>query len=228
VSLTSSEQRALLLAAALVVLATVVRATALRDEPGTWRSTLRQVPADSLAAEVRRRIAADARRRAPLAPGERVDPNRASVEELDRLPGVGPALAREIVHARETHGAFLWVEDLERVPGIGPALLARIRDRLDLPARSDAVPPPVRGPGTAAGAAKAADAPPDPAEPLDLNRASAEDLARIPGIGPKRAAQIVAARETRGGFRSVDDLLDVPGIGPKTLARMRPFLRVGP
>ncbi|RMG94906.1 MAG: helix-hairpin-helix domain-containing protein [Candidatus Dadabacteria bacterium] len=65
-------------------------------------------------------------------------------------------------------------------------------------------------------------------EPLDLNRATAVDLAALPGIGPARAEAIVAERERRGGFRTVDDLLAVPGIGPKTLERLRPFLTAAP
>jgi competence protein ComEA len=64
---------------------------------------------------------------------------------------------------------------------------------------------------------------------LDLNRANADDLAALPGIGPVRAGRIVAARTARGGrFASIDDLADVPGIGPVTLERLRPHVRVGP
>jgi competence protein ComEA len=64
---------------------------------------------------------------------------------------------------------------------------------------------------------------------LDLNRADAQDLAALPGIGPVRAGRILAARAARGGrFASVDDLADVPGIGPVTLERLRPHVRVGP
>lgn len=54
--------------------------------------------------------------------------NLAEVTELDRLPGIGPALAQEIVRYRETHGPFGRVEDLLNVPGIGPAKLSQIRD----------------------------------------------------------------------------------------------------
>ena len=61
---------------------------------------------------------------------------------------------------------------------------------------------------------------------LDLNRASADDLELLPGVGPALARRIVAERERRGGFRSVDDVTGVKGIGPRTLARLQPLLRV--
>ena len=58
-------------------------------------------------------------------------------------------------------------------------------------------------------------------EPLDLNRASADDLTRLPGVGPVLAARIVASRETGGAFGSVDDLRRVPGLGAGKLAAFR-------
>ena len=63
---------------------------------------------------------------------------------------------------------------------------------------------------------------------LDLNRASAEELEGLPGIGPRTAERIVADRLKRGRFRSVKDLGRVKGIGPKTLARLAPHVTVGP
>jgi competence ComEA-like helix-hairpin-helix protein len=61
--------------------------------------------------------------------------------------------------------------------------------------------------------------------PLDLNRATAEDLQLLPGVGPKLSERILAERD-KGAFTSVDDLRRVAGIGPKTLARLRPFVTV--
>jgi competence protein ComEA len=52
--------------------------------------------------------------------------------------------------------------------------------------------------------------------PVDLNRASVEDLQTLPGIGPARAAAIVEHRETVGPFVVPGDLRGVPGIGEKT------------
>jgi competence protein ComEA len=60
------------------------------------------------------------------APAGPVDLNRATVAELDRLPGVGPATAAAIVEHRERAGPFATVGDLEDVPGIGPAKLAAL------------------------------------------------------------------------------------------------------
>jgi competence protein ComEA len=59
-----------------------------------------------------------------------------------------------------------------------------------------------------------------------LNQATAEELQRLPGIGPKLSAAIVAAR-TQKPFTSVEDLRRVKGIGPKTLEKVRPYVTVG-
>jgi competence protein ComEA len=79
--------------------------------------------------------------------------------------------------------------------------------------------------GTPAFAAKKA--PLGPADRIDLNRASATELTRLPGIGEKRALAIVAAR-TRQPFRKLEDVLAVKGIGPAWLAKVRANVVVGP
>lgn len=59
--------------------------------------------------------------------------NRASVEDLQGLPGVGPVLAERIVAYRDQNGPFKQVEDLLDVSGIGEAKLASLRDLIRVP-----------------------------------------------------------------------------------------------
>ena len=59
--------------------------------------------------------------------------NAANAAALDSLPGIGPARAASIVQYRAQHGPCRSVEDLGRVPGVGPAALARLRDRVAVP-----------------------------------------------------------------------------------------------
>lgn len=63
----------------------------------------------------------------PATPGL-VDVNSASLEELDTLPGIGPALAERIVQWRADNGGFSSVDQLGDVSGIGPSVLGKIRD----------------------------------------------------------------------------------------------------
>lgn len=62
--------------------------------------------------------------------------------------------------------------------------------------------------------------------PLNLNTASEEELALLPGIGPKTAAGIVAERKRRGRFESLEALTSVRGIKEKRLQTIRAFLTV--
>ncbi len=144
----------------------------------------------------------------PLAEGERIDADLAGVRELERLPGVGPALARRIVADRESQGAFGGIEGLDRVPGIGPATLARLAPHLTFSRMA-----------TEAITSEADSR-------LALNQASVRDLERLPGIGAVRARAIVAFRDSVGPFRHVDDLSRVPGLPAGVVAEILPRVRL--
>lgn len=61
---------------------------------------------------------------------------------------------------------------------------------------------------------------------LDLNRATAEDFERLPGIGPVLAKALLQDRESHGPFRTVEELKRVKGIGAKRLEQVRPLVMV--
>lgn len=58
--------------------------------------------------------------------------NTAGLSELDKLDGIGPALAQRIIDYRESKGPFATVEDITKVSGIGPTQLAKFRDKISV------------------------------------------------------------------------------------------------
>jgi competence protein ComEA len=174
--------------------------------------------------------------RGPVLP-YRVDLNHARRAELLQLPGVGASMAQRIEDYRQAHGGFRSVQELTRIHGIGPATLERLQPWVFVTAEASeeeaapaAVDPvrqvpvvvkrPLSAP-TAANSKKAASL----TGRIDLNEASAEELRRLPGIGPKLSQRIVDERH-KGPFKTVDELRRVPGIGPKTMERLRPYISV--
>ena len=95
----------------------------LAGRGGEPRSYTISVQRQSPAAE----IEAPAAEEAEAVPQGPVDINAASLEELDTLPGIGPALAQRIIDYRTENGPFQTLEDLTKVRGIGPATLEELR-----------------------------------------------------------------------------------------------------
>jgi competence protein ComEA len=103
-------------------------------------------------------------------------------------------------------------------------LAARVADgqQVVVPLRA---PAPAAAPA-AGGAAGSTTAPAATVAPLSLNTATLEQLDALDGVGPVTAQKILDFRRERGGFRSVDELAQVPGIGPKRMAALRPKVQV--
>ena len=64
-------------------------------------------------------------------------------------------------------------------------------------------------------------------EKIDINTAGADELKSLPGIGEKRAADIIADREENGPYRFPEELTRVKGIGEETLAELLEYITVG-
>lgn len=62
--------------------------------------------------------------------GEKVNLNTATLEQLQTLPGVGPAIAKSIVEYRNKVGKFTKIEDILNVKGIGEKKFQRMKERL--------------------------------------------------------------------------------------------------
>jgi competence protein ComEA len=216
---TPQERLALAVVALLLTAGAAARVLSPGPAPLQWvnpaeagADTTRIGSASVLREGVERQVAERRLSATPLAPGERLDPNTASAPELQRLPRVGPALAARIVAHREANGPFRSLADVDAVPGIGAALLAGIAPHLALPAGAPAAGATSGGGGTL----------------VDVNRAGAEELRQLPGVGPVLAERIVEWRRENGPFRTPEDLERVPGIGPRLRERLAPRVRLAP
>ncbi|MCL2722889.1 MAG: helix-hairpin-helix domain-containing protein [Polyangiaceae bacterium] len=65
-----------------------------------------------------------------------------------------------------------------------------------------------------------------PADPVVLNTAGEDEFRRLPGVGAKRAAAIVALRRRIGRFQRIEDLMRVKGIGRTAIRKWRPLVRL--
>jgi competence protein ComEA len=218
------ERRALLLLLTLAIAGQAVRHLATRPGQAAGGVQILSTLAPGSPAAQRDSTIRQAR---PLVPGERIDADAASAQELSRLPRVGIALARTMVADRESKGPFGGLAGLDRVTGVGPGLLRTLEPFLSF---SGSAPPEVVAslPDAEVGTAFAPPPPGGLSSPkwdrpvtaLNVNRATAVELERLPGIGPSLARRIVADREARGPFATVQALDRVPGIGPALVGRL--------
>jgi len=63
-------------------------------------------------------------------PGQMININTATQEELETLSGIGPVTAQKIITYRETEGLFIGIEDIQKVSGIGPTTFEKIKDQI--------------------------------------------------------------------------------------------------
>ena len=166
-----------------------------------------------------------------------LDINTASAEELMQINGIGKVTAESIVAYRDSFGYFYSVEELLNVDGIGEKKLAGMTDFIYID--PDIIPEIENEESTAletdvwSGISDTEDTVTvtvSPGEfpdifPLELNRASKEELMSINGIGEVLAQRIVEYAE-QYGFNNVDDLLNVSGIGESKLKSIAPYVYV--
>lgn len=112
--------------------------------------------------------------------------------------------------------------------GVAPvlALVPSTPPSAEPPGRATAPPPVATPPSPAPSSSPPSSTRATPEDPVYVNYASAEQLRRLPGVGPKRAEAIVALRGRMGRFQRVEDLLRVKGIGRATIKKWRPLLRL--
>jgi len=136
------------------------------------------------------------------------DPNRLDDFSGYRL-GLSPR-ALDALYAYRNSGRTLYTpETMQQVAGLPDTAMVRLIPRLRFPTA-----PAIRPLAIAS------------APPGDLNRASAEALMEVRGVGPVLSARIVKFRDALGGFRHPSQLLDVYGLSPEVARRLMASFRV--
>jgi competence protein ComEA len=138
-----------------------------------------------------------------------VDVNTATAEQLQTLPGIGPAIAKAIIDGRP----YSSVNDLERVKGLGATRLAELKGKVTAS----------RAPAGGAAAKKKMTAAPKATGMVNVNTASAAELQELPGIGPVLARAIIDGRP----YSSVEDLERVKGLGESRLEDLTDLVTTG-
>jgi competence protein ComEA len=180
----------------------------------------------------------------------KVDINSADVKALETLPGVGPAIAQRIVDSRPYHS----LADLEKVKGLSKTKVEALKDEVTFgthhsakrekssspakteeasspaepaaskPARTtsaEPATPPAVSHSAAAASGKLA-----PGEKININTATAEELDRLPGIGPTKAKAIIDYRNQNGDFKTLEDIQKVKGIKTAEFSKLKDFIKL--
>ena len=150
-----------------------------------------------------------------------INVNTATVKDFEKLPGIGFTKAQAILSYRKSHGNFSSPKDLLNVKGIGKATLEKIEEFLtgftNLPKNGESG-------GSTNGNEKQLS---DQVEKLvDINHASAEEIATLPYIGLVKAKAIVNYRMEHGYFKNISELEKVKGIGDKTIQKIEKFVEI--
>ncbi len=164
-----------------------------------------------------------------------IDINTADQRTLESLPGVGPALAQEIIKSRP----YKSVNDLSNVKGIGKAKMEALRDKITVgpsagvgasapgstgPSPASVSSPKTTSPSPKSPSAKAAPTPITrvPGKKVNINTASKEELDALPEIGPVKAQAIIDGRP----YMKPEDIMKVKGIKEGVYGKIKDLITV--
>ncbi|HZW77943.1 MAG TPA: helix-hairpin-helix domain-containing protein [Flavobacteriaceae bacterium] len=131
----------------------------------------------------------------------KIDLNEATAEELQQVRGIGKVFSERIINYRNQLGGFSDDNQLLNVYGMEPEVVERIKELFTVKTPKEII-------------------------VINVNRASASDLATIPGVSYELAKKIWEFRKLRGTIDNLEDLQKVPGISESKFKQIQLYLSI--
>ncbi len=142
---------------------------------------------------------------------EKININHAAMAELISLPGIGEKTAATILTYREENGGFKSIDEITKVKGIGDAKFREISPLITV---EKANTPGLKNPRSKAFYG------------LNINTATIQEIAILPGFSKNQAEKIVQHRKINGPFKSTEKIVDIPGISYMTYFKIQKYITV--
>jgi len=145
----------------------------------------------------------------------KVNINKADIETLIKIPGIGHVKAKAIIDYRGKIGKFKSLDELTKVKGIGNKTLAKLEPYLEKVGDSAEVKSSLNSEVKKAITTK-----------ININTASLNELTFLSGIGEKKAQAIIEYREEVGNFKRKEEIKNVKGIGNSIYKKIKDKIEV--
>lgn len=140
-----------------------------------------------------------------------IDINKAGLNELMTLKGIGEKIGQRIIDYRESNNGFSSIEEIMNVSGIGEKVFANISPYICVEGE------PVKNTSSETDNHNVK---------ININTATKEMLMTLKGIGEVKAQSIIDYRKTNGDFVSISEIKEISGIGDKTFESLKDFITV--
>lgn len=168
----------------------------------------------------------------------KINLNLATAEDLDKIDGVGPGMARKILEYRDKIKKFHKVEELRNIPGIGPKKYEHLSKYVTVVSsvltkeqyikrqEKEEVKETRRADIVGKKKEKKSILMQDKNKKVNINNADIDELTSISKIGKSAAERIIEYRKKNGRFRTIEDIMNVSGIGEATFEKIKDKISV--
>ena len=149
----------------------------------------------------------------------KININTATSEQLQQLPGIGPAIAKRIIKYRKREGDFQDIGEIKNVKGIGEKIYEKIKPYIKMGKI-------IRQEKIKKEEVIKKEEKPTISGKININTATSEQLQQLAGIGPAMAERIIQYRKKWGNFQDIGEIQNIKGMGEKAYEKIEPYITI--